>query len=228
MSFNPDENRALAAALHDQRGYLGNIVVAMSLMKRKSGVSSDPSALEVIGRVERATDGILRICKLLQLLVEIEDNRDLLRTESSLGSILGPASDESSGGDYPTVRTMGGDDSISVGISKQAGISLVSAFFDAARALTGPSQPATILVTERDGGCELVADISAPVFEVQDTHDLFDGSWHSVGKPGIRGVALGMYVARRAAEACGGKLEARLSGGGGVELILWIPGPPLT
>lgn len=215
--------RALGAALHDQRGHLGNIVVALSLLKRKGPIESDPALQSIVQRIETASDGVLHVAKLLQLLVECE-RPPYPNAEASLGALIDAAMSECGpSSDHPPVRVMGGDDSLRLPLTRQTGPLILASFFDAARALSGPGDAARVMVTERDGFVVLESRIATPYVEVADVDALFDGAWEGLGKSGVRGAPLAMYAGRRGAEWCGGSFDAERSSSGGLLLTMRLP-----
>ena len=202
----------LAAAVHDERGHLSNIVVALSLLKRKPSVSADPSALDVIRRIETATTGLVDMTGHLQLLAEVESNEDLRAGGPTTVEMLTRKARrmlEKSG--LAPMPDVVGDESLVLELPPEAAAAALVSLLQGARALSGDGEEPILTVSSDAGHVVLRVEVVEPIVSVTDTSLLFDGTWHDVGRPDRRGVPLGVYVAKRLAQECGGDLTAEVS-----------------
>lgn len=212
---------ALAIAVHDQRGYLSNIIVSLSLIKRRDSYEHDPKLAEIIERVENGANGLVEMAAQLQLLSETSADADFTASgPATVGSVLQNARRivERAKGEFPVVR--GGDDETVVDAPAEAGGAMVAAIVEAAGELGETSSTARI-VTNSDETAFIV-DVPQPKAVVPHGEALFDGSWNAIGKPQRRSVPLGLFVARRAARKCAGDLTVEQAGSG-LRFTLTIP-----
>jgi len=87
--------------------------------------------------------------------------------------------------------------------------------------------PVTVRVTARDGGTELAIEDAGPGIAPADLPHVFEPFFRSAAarEAGVRGVGLGLAIARRIGESMGARLTAESKAGGGSRFVVWFPGP---
>jgi heavy metal sensor kinase len=102
---------------------------------------------------------------------------------------------------------------------------LVDNLLDNAVKYGPPSGPIQVRARTRDGETELAVDDSGPGISPDDLPHVFDPFFRSAAArtAGIRGVGLGLAVARRIAEAMGARLTAESEPGRGSRFVVRFP-----
>lgn len=223
MSSETDDDwaNALAVAVHDQRGYLSNIIVSLSLIKRRESYTSDPKLAEILERVENGANGLVEMATQLQLLAETASETDFTASgPSTIGTLMQNARRvlERAGSKFPVVR--GGDDETVVDAPPEAGGAMFAAMVEAATELGETAPTARIATSGTD--VTFTVEVAQPKAPINKLDSLFDGSWSTIGKPQRRSVPLSLFVTRRAARKCGGDIVAE-GAGAGFKLILRLP-----
>jgi heavy metal sensor kinase len=85
--------------------------------------------------------------------------------------------------------------------------------------------PTMVRVLARDGGAELAVEDSGPGIVAEDLPHVFDPFFRSAAArtAGVRGVGLGLAIARRIADALGARLTAESTAGRGSRFAVWLP-----
>jgi len=85
--------------------------------------------------------------------------------------------------------------------------------------------PITVRTSGRDGGTELVVEDQGPGIAPADLPHLFEPFYRSAiaREAGVRGVGLGLAIAKRIAESIGARLSAENVPGVGSRFVVWFP-----
>jgi signal transduction histidine kinase len=85
--------------------------------------------------------------------------------------------------------------------------------------------PVVVRIGSRDGGMELAVEDAGPGISPEDLPHVFDPFFRSPSAraAGVRGVGLGLAVARRIALAMSARLSAESNDGRGSRFVLWFP-----
>jgi heavy metal sensor kinase len=90
----------------------------------------------------------------------------------------------------------------------------------------GPAMgPVMVRIGPREGGTALVVEDTGPGISSDDLPHVFDPFFRSANArtAGVRGVGLGLAVARRIATAMSARLTVESTGGRGSRFVLWFP-----
>jgi len=102
---------------------------------------------------------------------------------------------------------------------------LVDNLLDNAVKYGPPGGPIRLHIAQRDGSVELAVADSGPGIAAEDLPHVFDPFFRSAAArgAGVRGVGLGLSVARRIAEAMGARLTAESEPGRGSRFVVRFP-----